>query len=155
MTKSIEVDRPTFIRYVDAISYRDDDEKEAREFGCVNVRHCYDKAKLEFARYFVVLEDDIPVATIVLQRDGQLVFFISKDVKRPVALVKALRRLAKKTVKCCGPITTKTANWYKEALRFNEVIGFKLYKIRDRSQIWVFGYEPLEGMHGRRQRKNV
>ena len=142
--KTHEVDRKAFYLTVGSIKYRDQDQEEARYFGCLNVKDCYDKAKHEFARYFTLTDEGEPVVTVMLQRDGQIIFFISDRIKHKVALVRALRRLAKKTVKCCGPITTKTANWYEEALKFNKLIGFKLYRINNRYQVWTFGYEPLE-----------
>ena len=95
------------------------------------------KAKHKFAKYFIVVEDDTPIVTVMLQRDGHIIFFISKDVKNKVALIRVLKKLSNKTVRRCGAIITKTANWYNEANKLNKIIGFKKYEIYDYYTFWV------------------
>jgi hypothetical protein len=124
-----EVDKDIFFAAASTISYREDDIKEAKEFGCEDVISCFKKALSPFVRYFIVYEDSRPICAVILRRDGNIVFFISKNVNRKIKLIKVLRRLARKVVRRCGPIITKTASWYTEALRLNKLIGFEPYKL--------------------------
>ena len=126
-----------FFNIIDSIEYREQDITEAKDFGCSSIRDVYLAAMHKFARYFVVYEDDIPVVTVMLQRDGHIVFFISKYVKHHIAIIRFLRSFAMEVVECCGPIITKTANWYTEARRLNDLIGFKLYYLKDKFGIYV------------------
>jgi hypothetical protein len=139
-----QVNKQKFHKIIKRIEYREDDIKEAKEFGCKDIEDCYIKPNMKYARYYVIYEDRKPIVTVALLRNGQIIFFISKNVKRKKLLIKTLRKFAKRTVKCAGPITTKTANWYTEALRLNELVGFDLAYINNRYQIWVFGDEELK-----------
>ena len=131
------VDRDTFLNEVSNIEYREDDIREANEFGCLDIHNCYMKAQKHFSRYFIVYEDMRPICSIMLQRDGNIIFFISKNVKHKIKLIKVLRKLANKIVNCCGPIITKTASWYDEALRLNKIIGFMPYKLFNEFGLYV------------------
>jgi len=132
------VDKDKFYSTVNTIKYRTNDIREAYEFGASSIKVCYDKAKHKFARYCIVYEDDNrPIVTIMLQRDGNMVFFISKDVSSPIALIRLLNNLASDTAKNSGAIFTRTANWYKEALRLNKLTGFKLYQKYDGYNLYV------------------
>ena len=139
--KYVEVGRKTFFSTIALIKYRENDIAEAEDFGCINIRNCYEKANRDFARYFVVYEGNDPIVTVMLQRDGHIIFFISKDVKHPIRLVRVLKRMAKKYSDCAGPIITKTAYWYKEAQRLNELIGFKPYKLYNKFGLYVYGHD--------------
>jgi len=120
-----QLSREAFLVVVDSITYREQDIKEARMFGCPDIKSCYLKADWLFTNYYVIYEDDVPIVTILLQRDGNIVFFISNTVKKHMTLIKGLRKFAKETVDKVGPIITKTAYWYEEAQRINKLIGFK------------------------------
>jgi hypothetical protein len=124
--------------------YRDDDEKEAKGFGCKSIADCYVKSNHEFARYFILTQDTHTVATVLLQRDGHIIFFTSKSIIHHISLIKSLIRLAKRESKCAGPLITKTASWYKEALRINRLIGFWPYKLYSDYGFYVFGYKEIE-----------
>ena len=126
------VKREQFYEAVRQITYREDDIKEAAEFGCRSIEICYRKAIHTFAKYFVVYDDsNVPVVTVMLQRDGHIIFFISEIVISPITLIRTLKALADSTVNCCGPIVTKTAYWYTEAQRLNRIIGFKTFEKRN------------------------
>jgi len=132
------VSREDFYKAIDGIDYREQDIKEAFEFGCTSIKVCYDKANHSFARYYLICEDNgTPVVTIMLQRDGHLVFFISNIISSHISLVKALKRLADETILWVGPIFTKTAYWYTEAQRLNKLIGFRPYQKYNRYGIYV------------------
>ena len=137
MTKYRQVELKEFFDIIETIEYRDQDKKEAFDFGCTDIIDCYRKAKHRWAKYFIVEEDGRAIVTVMLQRDGNIIFFISRDVRKKVALIKQLRKLANKVTNKCGVIITKTANWYKEAQRLNEVIGFKEWRIYDYYTHWV------------------
>ena len=139
MTYWKEVDKETFYTAVAMIKYREQDVQEAVDFGCRSIRDCYDKANHDFIRWFLVFEGTSPVCTVALQRDGHIIFFIADNIKYKKRLVKVLRELAEMAVGCCGPIITKTIGWYKEALKFNRLIGFHPWKINDIYQLWVYG----------------
>jgi hypothetical protein len=132
-----EVDKDTFFATIPKIEYREDDEKEAVEYGTKGVVDCYYKSVHEFNKYFIAYEDNKPICPILLGRNGYITFFISKDVNKPLPLIKELKDLARKTVDCCGPIVTKTASWYKEALRLNKLIGFKKYKLYNQYGFYI------------------
>jgi len=125
------VDKDTFYNAVRSIEYREDDIKEAKQFGCPELIHCYDKAFHVHARYFIVYENLRPVVTVMLARNGDIVFFISKDINNKIGLIKTLRKFSKETVKAAGPIYTKTAYWYEEAMRMNKLIGFVPFVLSD------------------------
>ena len=137
MTEYKEVDLQTFLDTVDQIEYRNQDITEAFQFGCDGIIGCYRKAKHRWARYFVVYEDERPIVTVMLQRDGHIIFFISKDVNNSIALIRELIRLATSVVNCCGAIITKTANWYEEAKRVNRLVGFREWQIYNNYTLWV------------------
>ena len=129
LTEYKEVDKEVFFAAASNITYRDDDIREAQEFGCEDVINCFKKALSPFARYFIVYEDSRPICAVILRRDGNIVFFIDKVVNHKVKLIRVLKKLARRVVRKCGPIITKTASWYNEALRLNRLIGFVPYKL--------------------------
>ena len=131
MYKYEEVDKATFFSEVLRINYRADDVKEAKEFGCQNIEICYKKTDKRLAKYFVIYYDTEPICTVLLQRNGHIIFFIAENAPNPVALIKCLKELADKVVSSCGGIITKTALWYAEAQRLNKIIGFEEYEIYD------------------------
>ncbi len=135
MTEYIEVSREEFFTAVNSITYRNQDIIEAIEFGCTDILDCYMRAKHRFAKYFIVEEDGTPIVTVMLQRDGHIIFFISNNVQNNITLIRVLKRLANRTVRRAGAIITKTALWYEEAQRLNRLIGFRDYQIYD-----YFGY---------------
>jgi len=134
------VDKDVFFDIITTITYREDDEKEAKAFNCLSVVDCYHKSPDRFNKYFIVYEDDRPVAPIILARNANLTFFISKTINSPIGVIRCLKDLAKKTVDCCGPIVTKTATWYDEAQRMNKIIGFRPMAIYDGYGHYVMGY---------------
>jgi len=142
--KTSEVDKQLFFAAVNSIDYRDDDIKEANQFGCSSIEMCYKKANHAFAKYFIIEYKKEPVVTVMLQRDGHIIFFISKIKMPNIKLIRTLRRLAKKESKCAGPIVTKTASWYIEALRVNKLVGFWPYKLYSTYGFYVFGYNKIE-----------
>ena len=132
-----EVDRDVFFKDASSITYRDDDIKEAKEFGCSSIIACFNRALAPFSRFFIVYEDEVAVCAIMLRRDGNIVFFISNTIKSNIGLIKKLRELAHLVVGCCGTIITKTALWYDEAQRLNNIIGFKPYKLNDKFGLYI------------------
>lgn len=133
-----EVSKSFFYLAVDAIQYRPQDIKEAYDFGCDNIKACYDKSKHKFAKYFLVYDSvNRPVVTVMLQRDGHIIFFIDKNIDEPIKLIRVLKALADETVANAGPIITKTAYWYTEAQRMNKLIGFKDMTLYDYHGLYV------------------
>ena len=133
-------DKVTFYQTVTAITYRADDIREAIEFGCTDIKDCYDKAKHKFAKYFIVYDDlNMPIVTVMLQRDGHILFFISDTVINPIALIRVLKQLALRVTGTCGAIITKTAYWYTEAQRLNRLIGFRDMTLYDYYGLYVLG----------------
>ena len=108
-------------------------------------------ANKTFARYFLVLDNGKPIVTVMLQRDGHIIFFISKNVSSPIRLIRVLKQLADKQTDCLYPIITRTANWYKEANRINKLIGFSLWKESEKSSLWI--YPPLHILQDRTRDK--
>ncbi|OQX84620.1 MAG: hypothetical protein B6D63_04110 [Candidatus Latescibacteria bacterium 4484_7] len=145
MVKVIDLSRDELMKIAASIVYRDGDEAEAKEFGCSDVPDCFRRANHEFATYLLAVdftdEGEEPVAPIIVQRDGQIVFFIAKDVKHKHSLIRALRKKAEQITKRCGPITVKTMNWYDEAKRMLKLIGFKEYLLTNRWTKFVYGYD--------------
>jgi len=139
MTATSVVTKKEFYEAIHSISYRNQDVKEAFDFGCTSIEDCYNKATHLFARYYLVKEDDKPIVTVMLQRDGHIIFFISSNVNNKLALIRNLKKLADDTIRDAGAIITKTAHWYTEALRLNKVIGFKVLSIRDIYSFYSYG----------------
>lgn len=138
---------------VGSMTYLNQDEAEARDFGWQSVKNCYEKANHEFAKYFIVYEGYRPICTIMLQRDGNLIFFVSDTIGNHVGFIKEIKNLAEEHTSRCGPIKTKTASWYKEALRINEIVGFQPHIIYEKYEIWVYGQNV--GLPYGRQDKNI
>ena len=135
-----QYNKERFMNIVNQCKYKDKDEIEARQFLSANVEALYVSANHEFAKYYIVRFDNKIMATIMLERCGSLIYFVTKDFIPDYAfrLIKAVRRLADATVKRAGPITTTTADFYIEALRFNRLAGFELYKVKPRRTVWVY-----------------
>ena len=134
----LKVDRETFYRAVDQIPYRAQDIQEANEFGCTDIKACYDKSVHKFGKYFLVYDDlNVPIVTVMLQRDGHIIFFISNNVTNNLGLIRVLKALSNSVTSTCGAIITKTAYWYTEAQRLNRIIGFKDYILYDYHGLYV------------------
>ena len=132
-----ELSRNDFLETIHDINYRDDDIKEAIEFGCNGVFDCYRRAKHSFAKYYIIYENDRPIVSVMLQRDGHIIFFIDKVVHHPLRLVKKLKRFARTTAQHRGTIITKTASWYNEALHLNRLTGFKPWKVYNKYGFYI------------------
>ena len=121
------------ISIVGSLSFKEKDEMEAREFNCKNVIDCYFNIKMpEFSECYIVYDNrtnDV-LCPIVLQRDGFLIFFVTKNLGRTnqIQFVKDIKKLSQDVVNRVGSIFVNTINWYKEAHKIDELIGFRPYK---------------------------
>jgi len=135
------VDKKTLLEKAENIEYREDDIKEAKQYGCKTVFECYKRASERYSRYFLVVDNNKVIAPIVLNRCGYLTFFVNKELSpnKAISFVRELKKLAKwYTDNYEKTIFVKTANWYKEAKRLNKLVGFKPYILRTSETIWVY-----------------
>ena len=133
------VNRDQFYSTIKGITFREGDEQEARDFGCLSVEDCLKKSLHPFNRYYIVYEDGEPKVAIILKRCGEIAFFIASNIRHKVRMVKKLKKLARTVVNRCGIITTKTALNYTEAQKMNKLIGFKPFKLYNKYGIYYLG----------------
>jgi len=135
------VDKHEFLEIVNSVSYKDDDEKEAMEFSKSDVKYIYNKSmNHKYAKYYVVEHAGLVLSTIALQRDGYLIYFVTKDFTADLALsmVRCVKSLADTTVERVDVIFVKTAIWYDEAKRFVRLTGFSTMFISTNYIIWKY-----------------
>ncbi len=129
-----------FFAIAETLRYKDLDEAEARDFRCKNVLGCLKASNQEYAKYYTVQEYDKVLVAIILQRDGNLSYFVTKDFTSAYTLkvIAEVKKLADDTLLSAGAIFVKTAKFYKEAIRFVKIVGFLPYKIEYSSITWVY-----------------
>jgi hypothetical protein len=136
-----QVDQNAALEAAKEIKYRNQDIKEALDYGCKSVFGCYEAVKDRHTRWFLIKDGTTVVAPIALKRDGYLTFFVNRDLapEKALAFIRALRDIAKwYTDNYETTIFVKTANWYKEAQRINKLVGFKPYILTNKTTIWVY-----------------
>jgi len=129
-----------FFNIVNSATYKNQDEIEARQYLSASVAAMYEGANHQFAKYYTIQEDEKVLVTIMLQRDGKLVYFVTTSFTSDYMykVIRAVRELADTTVQGAGPITTTTADFYKEALQFNRIVGFKILEVHLGHTVWVY-----------------
>jgi hypothetical protein len=135
-----KLNKKDFLAIVDTLDYKDKDEAEAKEFGSDSVKDSNHRANHWFAKYYTIVHDNKVIATIILQRDGFLVYFVTKDFTPNLTrkLIRTVKQLADDTIASVENIFTKTALSYDEALRFNKLVGFRLYLVSNSWTIWIY-----------------
>lgn len=123
-----------------SIRFRNQDIRESMEYGAKHIEDNYMFDR--YSRYFMLYNNNIPIAPIQIKRDGFISFFISSELE-PVGdglkLIKTLRNLLKwYTDNYETTLFVRTANWYNEANRINAMVGFKKYRIMQDYTIWVY-----------------
>ena len=135
-----QLDKDTFLTIVKSLDYKDKDEAEAKAFGSDSVYDSNFRSNHWFAKYYVIEHEGNILATIILQRDGFLTYFVTKDFTPDLTrkLVRIVKELADITVDKVENIFTKTAIVYEEANRFNKLVGFRMIKISNDWTIWIY-----------------
>ena len=129
-----------FTVIVNVSTYKNQDIVEAIKFGNTSVANTYENANHDFAKYYTISFDDMVMATIMLQRDGNLIYFVTTSftASYQFKMIREVRKLADDTVEKVGVIATVTATFYKEALQFNRIVGFTLWKNLPERSVWIY-----------------
>ena len=138
----LKVNWNDFIDIVEGLQYQNQDVLEVKQFGFKSVEDAYRKAQLPWARFYLIEDDGVILATILEQRDGVLTFFTTVDIKgRDMkAFTKLVRDLADEVTKCREVLFVRVASWYKPAKTLLRLSGFRKYTIHNHSEIWVKEY---------------
>jgi len=136
------VSREAFLLLITHLDFKDDDEKESREFtGGLGIVEMYKhRANHDYAKYYIVKDNEKILVTIMLQRDGSLIYFTTKDFTPNLTrgVIRSVRNLANKTVRKVDNIFVKTAPWYAEAIRFVKIIGFTQIRVNKYDIQWIY-----------------
>lgn len=135
------IDKKTFLETIKNIDFKENDIKEAQEFGCKDIYECYENVAQRYSRYVLIKEKSKTLVPIILDRCGYLTFFVSKelDPRKALSFVKEIKRLANwYTNNYETTIFVKVANWYREANRIVKLVGFKPYIQSDEYTIYVY-----------------
>ncbi len=138
----LKVNWNDFIDVVEGLQYQNQDVLEVKQFGFKSVEDAYRKAQLPWARFYLIEDDGVILATILEQRDGVLTFFTTVDLpgKDMKAFTKLVRKLADEVTKCREVLFVRVASWYKPAKALLRLSGFRKYTIHNHSEIWVKEY---------------
>jgi len=81
------------------------------------------------------------LCAIELRRDGNLVYFVTKDltVNKVPPLARTVKALADETVAKVDVIFTTTLNSYEGAIAFNRIVGFNMIIDRGTFSVWSYG----------------
>ena len=128
-----------FFQLIEGLMFKDLDQAEARQFGFDNVLDCFVKGNLEFSRYYTVQVGDTILVAIMLERCGNLTYFVTKDFDKKYTrqVIKEVRSLADYTVYGAGAIFVRTAKFYDQAIRFVRLTGFVIRELRYDDILWV------------------
>ena len=146
--KYYELDnRQEFLSVVCTLEYKDGDEAEAKELGYPSVSFLYHNTFMPYMRYFIIEDNDKKVlATIVLRRDGNIEYFITKDVttNKVPSLVKTVKALADEVTAKLDVIFTTTLNSYEGAIEFNKLAGFNIIAINGKFSTWSYEHTKAQ-----------
>ncbi len=133
-------DRREFIDIVTSLKFKSYDNREAREFGRLNVYDSFSTANHRYAKYWTVSFDGKVLAAIMLQRDGNLIYFVTTDFISSYSfqVISDVKTMLNRFVPIGGPVFVTTANWYKQAVRFVGIVGFKKLSFNSAATKWVY-----------------
>jgi hypothetical protein len=135
-------DKETFMKLVDRTKFRYEDEVEIKQFGIKNVQTAFSKIDGRTTRWALIVDDkdnNNICAFIALPRDGYMSFFTNINIKHHIAFIKELKNIVNwYTDNYETTLFTRTANWYKEAIKINKIVGFKPFEVGDTSTLWIF-----------------
>jgi len=122
------VDRVEFFETAKTITFSVMDEREAFELGYKNCLDSLKKSKWWESRYYIFRYRSEPVAVGIVQRDGELIYYVSSKVSHAgsIGLYRALRRITREIVTCCGGLVVEVARFHTQAIRLLKMLGFKL-----------------------------
>jgi len=140
-----------FLQVCSQLTYKEKDELEAKEIisgsffshtDRMNNKHkltndsgyviqALKNAMNRWANHYLIYDKDKIVCTITLDINNNLHYFVTKDLtpKNSISFVKTIKQLAKDTLVCREVLFVTTRDWYKEAVKFNKLIGFKPFRI--------------------------
>ena len=146
--KYYELDnRQEFLSVVCTLEYKDGDEEEAKALGYPSVSFLYHNTFMPYMRYFIVEGNDKRIlATIVLRRDGNIEYFITKDLttNKIPSMIKTVRALADEVTAKLGVIFTTTLESYVGAIEFNKLVGFNKISINGKFSTWSYEYSDAK-----------
>ncbi len=128
-----------FIEVVEGLQYQNQDIIEVKQFGFKSVEDAYRKAQLPWARFYLIEDNGVILATILEQRDGVLTFFTTVDLpgKNMIEFSNILWKLADEVTACREVLFIRVASWYKPAKALLRLSGFRKHVIHNHTEIWI------------------
>jgi len=133
-----EVGMEEFFSEVYQLQFQNQDIKEAMDLGYKGVQEAYEASKLEWARFYLIKHRKKVLATILEQRDGNLVYFTTVDLpgQNMRRYVKVMDKLSSDVIKCRDVLFVTVISWYEEAKHFLRLAGFRRYHINNKYEVW-------------------
>jgi hypothetical protein len=131
------IDSPEeFLSICSGLKYKEKDNKEVEHITNGKLNNVYDLYKSMIHRwteYYIIEHEDKVLCTIVLTYNNYLHYFVTVDLVPNITLsfVKIIKQLACETIQKRQVIFVRTSTWYKEAMKFNKLIGFRCSKINE------------------------
>jgi len=134
--------RDDFLFIVSQLDFKDLDNAEAVELGYASVKQLFIACFFPYSKYCIVRGNlNEVLCAIELRRDGNLVYFVTKDltVNKVPPLARTVKALADETVAKVDVIFTTTLNSYEGAIAFNRIVGFNMIIDRGTFSVWSYG----------------
>jgi len=136
-----ELEKDIFFKNIKNIHFKHKDNIESMEYGYKNVKDLFkDLYYCDFCRFFVVKDDEFIYAAITLDRCGNISFFTTKNLvaDKAIKFVRTIKNLIDwYLINYETTLFVTTANWYKEAIKLNKLLGFEKYKEYHNKTKWV------------------
>jgi len=148
------LDTEYFLSIVKQLEFKPNDEKEAREILYPKVdATVYDvfiSAPNRWAEHYLIKDENknnAIVCAITLDLNNNLHYFVTTDLDQSNSLsfVKTIKALVKSTIALRHVVFVTTRTWYKEAIKFNKLIGFKIIRTSNGKGISTWFYSKNKG----------
>ena len=146
------LDTKYFLDVCSKLTFKPDDEKEAKDilgFSSGSVLKVLKSAPNRWAEHYLIREPEKNkiVCVITLDTSNNLHYFVTTDLKpsNSISFVKTIKTLVEETVKYRHVVFVTTRLWYKEAIKFNRLIGFQLLKTNKGRDISHWFYSNKKG----------
>jgi hypothetical protein len=128
-----------FIEVVQKQKYQNQDIIEATQLGYKSIEDAYRSSELAWARFYIIMDKEAVIATILEQRDGVFTLFTTTNLPSCNIrdYIRTIRELSDEVVKCRDVVFTQVVSWYKPAMRILKLAGFRPHIKYNRRQIWV------------------
>jgi len=147
MTVLETTDTEQFLRLCSEVEYKENDQKEAVMYGYKDVVDLFRNVRNRWARHYIVMKGNDILCTITLDTSNNLHYFVTTRLvpQNTLGFVRKLKRLMEQEAQRVDVLFVHTALWYKEAVKFNELMGFKLMAQDTEEETSVWYYSKKKG----------